>query len=160
MKRTITKLFGVDDVRVYPIKKDCEKEYTCRKGGELPGVRQVSLTYEVEKSKDLLKPGNILSVHIDMEYAHLKPSEVKRIRNKQCQVKAQILDIHNDGGDIHFVIYKANLVVEQIDKGHYRISGKGIYTTHKFDEKTKLLDIEIHHKPEDLKPTESRVEDD
>lgn len=37
MKRTITKLFGVDDVRVYPIKKDCEKEYTCRKGVELPG---------------------------------------------------------------------------------------------------------------------------
>ena len=34
------------------------------------------------------------------------------------------------------------------------------YTMHKFNGKRKLIDIDIHHTPKDLEPTESRLFND
>ena len=155
MVKKVTKLFGVDDVRVYPIKKDCEKEYSCSRCIELAGVRQVSLTYE---TKSLGITTKIKSIRFYAEDANLKPADAHRINLEQCQIKMQILDAAKDGGDVHFVIYSAGVLTAfDNNTNRYSITAIGNYTTHKFNDKRKLIDIDIHHTPKDLVPTESRL---
>lgn len=164
MIKEVTKLFGVDDVRIYPIKKDCEKEYSCAKGVELPGVRQVSLTYEIDEkpiedeTKALEITSKIKSMRFYAENVNLKPTEVRKINCEQCQIKMQILDRTKDGGDVHFVIYDAIVSVVLNTETHgLSILAIAEYTMHKFNGKRKLIDIDIHHTPKDLEPTESRL---
>ena len=155
MVKKVTKLFGVDDVRVYPIKKDCEKEYSCSRCIELAGVRQVSLTYE---TKSLGITTKIKSIRFYAEDANLKPADAHRINLEQCQIKMQILDTAKDGGDVHFVIYSAGVLTAfDNNTNRYSITAIGNYTTHKFNDKRKLIDIDVHHTPKDLEPTESRL---
>lgn len=158
MVKKVTKLFGVDDVRVYPIKKDCEKEYSCSRCIELAGVRQVSLTYE---TKSLGITTKIKSIRFYAEDANLKPADAHRINLEQCQIKMQILDTAKDGGDVHFVIYSAGVLTAfDNNTNRYSITAIGNYTTHKFNDKRKLIDIDIHHTPKDLEPTESRLKNE
>ena len=79
------------------------------------------------------------------------------------QLKAQILDTSNDGGDVHFCIYKAKATAIPIngvqnDFATLTFDGKGVYTEHEFGEEgnkqTKLMDIEIHAKAKDLTATQ------
>lgn len=158
MVKKVTKLFGVDDVRVYPIKKDCEKEYSCSRCIELAGVRQVSLTYE---TKSLGITTKIKSIRFYAEDANLKPADAHRINLEQCQIKMQILDTAKDGGDVHFVIYSAGVLTAfDNNTNRYSITAIGNYTTHKFNDKRKLIDIDVHHTPKDLEPTESRLKNE
>ena len=166
MIKEVTKLFGVDDVRIYPIKKDCEEEYSCARGIELPGVRQVSLTYEIDEkpiedeTKALEITSKIKSIRFYAENANLKPTEVRKINCEQCQIKMQILDRTKDGGDVHFVIYNACVSVALNTDNRCSILAIGEYTMHKFNGKRKLIDIDIHHTPKDLEPTESRLKNE
>lgn len=166
MIKEVTKLFGVDDVRIYPIKKDCEKEYSCAKGVELPGVRQVSLTYEIDEkpiedeTKALEITSKIKSMRFYAENVNLKPTEVRKINCEQCQIKMQILDRTKDGGDVHVVIYSACVLTVLENTNRCSITAISRYTTHKFNGKRKLMDIDIHHTPKDLVPTESRLKNE
>ena len=67
------------------------------------------------------------------------------------QLKAQILDTSNDGGDIHFCIV-------QDDFATFTFDGRGVYTEHEFgaegSKQTKLMDIEIHAKAQNLAATQ------
>lgn len=163
MIKEVTKLFGVDDVRIYPIKKDCEEEYSCARGIELPGVRQVSLTYEIDEkpiedeTKALEITSKIKSIRFYAEDANLKPADAHRINLEQCQIKMQILDKVNGSGDVHIVIYSAGVLTAFDNTNRCSITAIGRYTIHKFKGSQKLLDIEIHDKPKDLEPTESRL---
>ena len=47
--KTVTKLFGVDDAKLFPVTEDSETKFTCGEGIDLPGVRQISVTYEMEE---------------------------------------------------------------------------------------------------------------
>ena len=78
------------------------------------------------------------------------------------QLKAQILDTSNDGGDVHFCIYKAKATAiplngVQDDFATLTFDGKGVYTEHELGEEgnkqTKLIDIEIHAKAKELSAT-------
>ncbi len=163
MAKEVAKLFGVDDVRVYPIKKDSEREYSCARGIELPGVRQVSLTYEIDEksiedeSKDLEITSKIKSIRFYADDVNLKPADAHRINLEQCQIKMQILDKVNGGGDVHVVIYSACVLTVLENTNRCSITAISRYTTHKFNGKRKLMDIDIHHTPKDLVPTESRL---
>lgn len=162
MIKEVAKLFGVNDVRIYPIKKDCEREYSCARGIKLPGVRQVSLTYEIdEKSiEDLEIISKIKSIRFYAEGANLKPANAHRINLEQCQIKMQILDKVNGGGDVHVVIYSACVLTVLENANRCSITAISRYTTHKFNGKRKLMDIDIHHTPKDLEPTESRLKNE
>ena len=79
------------------------------------------------------------------------------------QLKAQILDTNNEGGDIHFCIYKAKATAIPIngvqnDFATLTFDGRGVYTEHEFgqegNKQTKLMDIEIHAKAQDLTATQ------
>ena len=190
--KTVTKLFGVDDAKLFPVTEDSEDKFTCGTGIDLPGVRQISLTYEIEEKsltgdeKVLEVSNKIKSVTFNMEYAKLSLEVLAQLTGgtytttgsddtetgkftfgggdlpNYFQLKAQILDTSNDGGDVHFCIYKAKATAIPIngvqdDFATLTFDGRGVYTEHEFGEEgskqTKLLDIEIHAKAQDLVAT-------
>lgn len=191
--KTVTKLFGVDDAKLFPVTEDSESKFTCGTGIDLPGVRQISLTYEIEEKsltgdeKVLDVSNKIKSVTFNMEYAKLSLEVLAQLTGgtystsgqddtevgtftfgggdlpNYFQLKAQILDTSNDGGDIHFCIYKAKATAIPIngvqnDFATLTFDGRGVYTEHEFgaegNKQTKLMDIEIHAKSQDLSATQ------
>ncbi len=190
--KTVTKLFGVDDAKLFPVTEDSETQFTCGTGIDLPGVRQISLTYEIEEKsltgdeKVLDVSNKIKSVSFNMEYAKLSLEVLAQLTGgsystsgsddaetatfsfgggdlpNYFQLKAQILDTNNEGGDVHFCIYKAKATAiplngVQDDFATLTFDGRGVYTEHEFGEEgskqTKLIDIEIHAKAKDLTAT-------
>ena len=190
--KTVTKLFGVDDAKLFPVTEDSETQFTYGTGIDLPGVRQISLTYEIEEKsltgdeKVLDVSNKIKSVSFNIEYAKLSLEVLAQLTGgsystsgsddtetavfsfgdgdlpNYFQLKAQILDTNNDGGDVHFCIYKAKATAiplngVQDDFATLTFDGRGVYTEHEFGEEgskqTKLIDIEIHAKAKDLAAT-------
>lgn len=190
--KTVTKLFGVDDAKLFPVLTDTEDEFTCGTGIDLPGVRQISLTYEIEEKsltgdeKVLDVSNKIKSITFNMEYAKLSLEVLAQLTGgtystsgeadtetakftfgggdlpNYFQLKAQILDTNNEGGDVHFCIYKAKATAipingTQNDFATFTFDGRGVYTEHEFGEgqtkQTKLLDIELHAKATPLSAT-------
>ncbi len=190
--KTVTKLFGVDDAKLFPVLTDTEAEFTCGSGIDLPGVRQISLTYEIEEKnltgdeKVLDVSNKIKSITFNMEYAKLSLEVLAQLTGgsyskngsgddevgkftfgggdlpNYFQLKAQILDTSNDGGDVHFCIYKAKATAipingTQDDFATFTFDGRGVYTEHEFttgsSKQTKLLDIELHAKATELVAT-------
>ena len=49
-----TALLGVDDLKIFPITNDSEESYTVGDGIDVPGVRQISLTYEIEEKNQII----------------------------------------------------------------------------------------------------------
>ena len=195
--KTVTKLFGVDDAKLFPILEDSETQFVCGEGIDLPGVRQISLTYEIEEKsltgdeKVLEISNKIKSVTFNMEYAKLSLEVLAQLTGgsysktgegeaevgtfsfgggdlpNYFQLKAQILDTSNDGGDVHFCIYKAKATAiplngVQDDFATLTFDGKGVYTEHEFgkdvSKQTKLIDIEIHSKAVELNSTQDVVQ--
>ena len=194
--KTVTKLFGVDDAKLFPITEDSADNFTCGSAIDLPGVRQISLTYEIEEKsltgdeKVLEVSNKIKSVAFNMEYAKLSLEVLAQLTGgsystsgsddtetgtfsfgggdlpNYFQLKAQILDTSNEGGDVHFCIYKAKATAiplngVQDDFATLTFDGRGVYTEHEFGEgdnkQTKLIDIEIHAKAKDLSATTHTV---
>ncbi len=190
--KTVTKLFGVDDAKLFPVTEDSTENFTCGTGIDLPGVRQISITYEIEEKeltgdeKVLEVSNKIKSITFNMEYAKLSLEVLAQLTGgtystsgsgdtekgvfsfgggdlpNYFQLKAQILDTSNDGGDVHFCIYKAKATAIPIngvqdDFATLTFDGKGVYTEHEFGEEgskqTKLIDIEIHAKAQSLSAT-------
>ena len=168
--KTVTKLFGVDDAKLFPVTEDSEAQFVCGEGIDLPGVRQISLTYEIEEKsltgdeKVLEVSNKIKSVTFNMEYAKLSLEVLAQLTGgtytttgeddsavgsytfgggdlpNYFQLKAQILDTSNDGGDVHFCIYKAKATAIPIngvqnDFATLTFDGKGVYTEHEFGER-------------------------
>ena len=72
-----TALLGVDDLKIFPITNDSEESFTVSEGIDVPGVRQISLTFEIEQKeltgdeKTLAISSKIKSVTFNSEYAEL-----------------------------------------------------------------------------------------
>lgn len=72
-----TALLGVDDLKIFPITNDTEESFTLGEGLDVPGVRQISLTFEIEQKeltgdeKTLAVSSKIKSVTFNSEYAEL-----------------------------------------------------------------------------------------
>lgn len=148
MIKEVSKLYGIDDIVVYPIIKDSKKEFIRDNGIRLKGIRQISLRYELEL-KETKKPCEICeklkSITFIIDNVRLSQQEINELSNDYCFVEAQILDTQNDGGDIHFCLYKCILNIK-----NNQISGICEFPLHKFDNYRKLMDIKINDKPIDL----------
>ncbi len=72
-----TALLGVDDLKIFPITNDSEESFTVGDGIDVPGVRQISLTFEIDQKeligdeKTLAVSSKIKSVTFNSEYAEL-----------------------------------------------------------------------------------------
>ena len=72
-----TALLGVDDLKIFPVTNDTADSYTVSAGIDVPGVRQISLTFEIDQKeltgdeKTLAVSSKIKSVTFNSEYAEL-----------------------------------------------------------------------------------------
>ncbi|MGN0192609.1 MAG: hypothetical protein ACI4CY_03685 [Candidatus Gastranaerophilaceae bacterium] len=179
-----TALLGVNDLKIFPITKDDSSAFTCGNGIDVPGVRQISVTFEIDEKeltgdeKTLAVSSKIKSVTFTSEYAELSLDVLAALSGGtvetpssadaqnfslgengkpgyfQLQAKIDGTDSIN-GGDCHICIYKAKVTAMPIngvqsDFATYTFDGKGVFTEHKFDSESKLIDIDFHATAKDL----------
>jgi hypothetical protein len=181
--KTITKVYGVDDFKMFPITQDDLDGFACGEAIDGVGVKQVSITFEADE-KDLTGDemtldtmSKVKSVTISTELAklNLKAMELFTGGNlttdedsatlsigssasgnqKYFQAQFQIKATDNEGGDLHYIVYKAKATSTPIngtedDYATFTVDLKGVYTAYdKFPAKgeateQKLVDIKVN----------------
>lgn len=131
---TKTALFGVDDLKIYPITEDSDKTFSVGTGIDVPGIRQISLTFEIDEKelkgdeRTLAVSSKIKAVTFNSEYAKLSLDVLKVLTSGKVtesenktefelgdsatpgyfQLQAQIKGTEDiTGGDAHITVYKA-----------------------------------------------------
>lgn len=178
---TTTKVYGVDDFKVYPITEDTNGSFKCGEAIDCVGVKQVSLTFEAEE-KDLTGDemtldtiSKVKSITVSTEVAKLNLEAMALFtggtltnatdsatlsigskasgNQKYFQAQFQIKTTDNEGGDLHYIVYKAKATSTPIngtedDYATFTLDLKGVFTTHEFgtegDKEQKLVDIKIN----------------
>lgn len=131
----ITKIYGVDDIKLFPITADTASAFTFSTGVDVPGARQISLTFELE-SKELRGDEKLMdlvskakSITTKIENAKLSMDVLTTVLGGSVssdassatfsfgsnailpyfQLQAQIKQTDNPGGDLHFKVYKSKI---------------------------------------------------
>lgn len=133
--KTVTKVYGVDDFKLFPITEDDAGKFTCGDAIDGVGVKQVSLTFEADE-KDLTGDemtldtiSKIKSITVSTEVAKLNLEAMALFtggtltnatdsatlsigshasgNQKYFQAQFQIKETDNAGGDLHYIVYKA-----------------------------------------------------
>lgn len=154
---TKTALFGVDDCKIFEITKDDATGFTCGTGIDVPGIRQASITFEIDEKelmgdeKTLAVSSKIKSITFNAEYAQLSLDVLALLSGgtvtatgttkqtfslgsngassqKYFQFQAQIKGV-DFGGDVQICIYKAKATAIPIN------GTQGDYATYTFDGK-------------------------
>lgn len=153
----VTPILGVDDCKIYPITVDSENAFTLGTAVDVPGIKQVSLTLEIDEKeltgdeKTLAVSSKIKSVTVNSEYAKLSldvltalsggsvtdtaaTKATLRIGEKAIptyfQLQMQIKGTDDIiGGDCHLIVYKAKATAIPIN------GTEGDYATCTFDAK-------------------------
>lgn len=130
----VTKVYGVDDFKIFPITADTDATFTCDSAVDGVGVKQVSLTFEMEEKEltgdemTLDTIAKVKSITVSTEvaklnlplWAELTGGTVTDSTNsstlsigskasgnqKYLQAQFQIKETDNAGGDIQFIVYK------------------------------------------------------
>lgn len=148
-----TALLGVDDCKIFPVTEDTAGAFTCGAGLDVPGIKQISVTLEVDEKeltgdeKTLATSAKIKSVTFTSEYAQLdldvlaaltggavettdETKQTFRIGENALpayfQLQAQVKGV-DFGGDAHIVIYKAKATALPIN------GTESDYATYTFD---------------------------
>lgn len=72
-----TALLGVNDLKIFPVTKDDSTGFTTGTGIDVPGIRQISVTFEIDEKeltgdeKTLAVSSKVKSVSFSSEYAEL-----------------------------------------------------------------------------------------
>lgn len=191
---TVTKVYGVDDFKVFPITQDSTEGFECDNAIDCVGVKQVSITFEAEE-KDLTGDemtldtmSKVKSVTVSTELAKLNLEAMALFtggslttstdsatlsigsnasgNQKYFQAQFQIKATDNDGGDLHYVVYKAKASSAPIngtedDYATFTVDLKGVYTTYagfagaNNTKEQKLVDIKINKTATPLAAVES-----
>lgn len=181
--KTVTKVYGVDDFKVFPITKDDTDGFTCDEAIDCVGVKQVSITFEADE-KDLTGDemtldtmSKVKSITVSTELAKLNLEAMALFtggalinatdsatlsigsnasgNQKYFQAQFQIKATDNEGGDLHYIVYKAKATSTPIngtedDYATFTVDLKGVYTTYEgfvgANETTeqKLVDIKVN----------------
>ena len=179
--KKVTKVYGVDDFKLFPITQDDDSAFTCGTAIDGVGVKQVSITFEADE-KDLTGDemtldtiAKVKSITVSTEIAKLNLDAMALFtggtvtdattsstlsigsnasgNQKYFQAQFQIKTTDNEGGDLHYIVYKAKATSTPIngtedDYATFTIDCKGVFTTHKFGTGTaaeqKLVDIKIN----------------
>lgn len=179
--KKVTKVYGVDDFKLFPITQDDDTTFTCGNAIDAVGVKQVSITFEADE-KDLTGDemtldtiAKVKSIIVSTEIAKLNLDALALFtggtvtdstnsstlsigsnasgNQRYFQAQFQIKTTDNEGGDLHYIVYKAKATSTPIngtedDYATFTIDCKGVFTTHKFGTGTaaeqKLVDIQIN----------------
>ena len=139
---TKTALLGVNDLKIFPVTKDDSTGFTCGTGIDVPGVRQISLTFEIDEKeltgdeKTLAVSSKIKSVTFSSEYAELSLDVLAALSGGTVtssegaqsfsltasdkpgyfQLQAKIDGTESiSGGDCHICIYKAKVTAMPVN---------------------------------------------
>lgn len=176
---TVTKVYGVDDFKLFPITQDDTAGFECGAAIDGVGVKQVSLTFEADE-KDLTGDemtldtiSKIKSVTVSTEVAKLNLEAMALFtggalttdtdsatlsigsnasgNQKYFQAQFQIKTTDNEGGDLHYIVYKAKATATPIngtedDYATFTIDCKGVFTTFAgfANNEQKLVDIKLN----------------
>lgn len=181
--QTVTKVYGVDDFKMFPVTQDDAEGFKCGEVIDGVGVKQVSVTFEADE-KDLTGDemtldtiSKIKSVTVSTEIAKLNLEAMALFtggnltnatdkatlsigsnasgNQKYFQAQFQIKTTDNEGGDLHYVIYKAKATSTPIngtedDYATFSIDCKGVFTTYagfagaNSTKEQKLVDIVVN----------------
>lgn len=181
--QTVTKVYGVDDFKMFPVTQDDAEGFKCGEAIDGVGVKQVSVTFEADE-KDLTGDemtldtiSKIKSATASVEVAKLNLAAMALFtggnvtnatdkatlsigsnasgNQKYFQAQFQIKTTDNEGGDLHYILYKAKATSTPIngtedDYATFSIDLKGVFTTYAgFDganstKEQKLIDIVIN----------------
>lgn len=181
--KTVTKVYGVDDFKMFPITQDDTEGFVCGEAIDGVGVKQVSITFEADE-KDLTGDemtldtmSKVKSVTVSTELAKLNLEAMELFtggtltnstdsatlsigsnasgNQKYFQAQFQIKATDNEGGDLHYIVYKSKATSTPIngtedDYATFTVDLKGVYTTYdKFPAKDdtteqKLVDIKVN----------------
>lgn len=187
--QTVTKVFGVDDFKVYPVTQDTTEGFACGEAIDCVGVKQVSITFEADEKEltgdemTLDTMSKVKSVTVSTELAKLNLDAMALFtggsvisetnsttlsigsnasgNQKYFQAQFQIKATDNEGGDLHYIVYKAKATSTPIngtedDYATFTVDLKGVYTTYAGFEgansttEQKLVDIKINKTITDL----------
>lgn len=127
-----TYVFGVDDCKIFPVTMDTSGQFTCGAGIDIPGIKQISLTPNVElktltgDEKTIAAKVKQPDIAVTLEFAELSLSVLAALTGGTVtvetgkttfrveegddppyfQLQAQIKGV-DYAGDMHIVIYKA-----------------------------------------------------
>jgi hypothetical protein len=132
--QTVTKVFGVDDFKVFPVTQDTAESFTCGEAIDCVGVKQVSITFEADEKEltgdemTLDTMSKVRSITISTELAKLNLEAMALFtggsiitdtdsttlsigsnasgNQKYFQAQFQIKATDNEGGDLHYIAYK------------------------------------------------------
>ena len=154
MIKDIHKNFKIDNLKLFKVKTDSDKEYRCSDCIDLPDVEKLFITYTMDvPDGGFLEVGKILSLDV---FFQTENNAIKGISGNY-QLKASI---KSDDGSLHFVVYKLKLTPYK-NFPLYEVAGTGEYTKHVFSESTKLIDIDFFHNTDiEIKATNHRRTND
>lgn len=185
--QTATKVYGVDDFKIFPITEDDKTKFTCGEAIDGVGVKSVSITFEAEEKEltgdemTLDTMSKVKSITVSTELAKLNleamglftggtvtdstDSSTLSIgsnvsaNQKYFQAQFQIKSTDNEGGDLHYIVYKAKATSTPIngtenEYATFTVDLKGVFTTHEFTSdgitEQKLVDIKLNKIATDL----------
>lgn len=194
--QTVTKVYGVDDFKLFPITQDDTEGFKCDAAIDGVGVKQVSITFEADEKEltgdemTLDTMAKVKSITVSTEVAKLNLEAMKLFtggsltndtdkstlsigsnasgNQKYFQAQFQIKTTDNEGGDLHYIVYKAKATSTPIngtedDYATFTVDLKGVYTTYAgFKAETgteqKLVDIVVNKTAKNLEAVVSTGE--
>lgn len=194
--QTVTKVYGVDDFKLYPITQDDTAGFKCGTAIDGVGVKQVSITFEADEKEltgdemTLDTMAKVKSITVSTELAKLNLEAMELFtggtltnstdsatlsigsnasgNQKYFQAQFQIKTTDNEGGDLHYIVYKAKATSTPIngtedDYATFTVDLKGVYTTYAGftagdSTEQKLVDIVVNKTAKDLAPVVSGEE--
>lgn len=139
-----TALLGINDLKIFPITEDNEEKFTVGDGVDVPGIRQISVTFDIDEKeltgdeKTLAVASKIKAVSFTSEYAELSLDVLSALSGGSVstssngesatfslggddkpdyfQLLAKIDGTDSiSGGDCHICIYKAKVTAMPIN---------------------------------------------
>lgn len=139
-----TALLGINDLKIFPITEDSDVKFTVGDGIDVPGIRQLSVTFDIDEKeltgdeKTLAVASKIKAVSFSSEYAELSLDVLSALSGGSVstatdgktatfslsdgdkpdyfQLQAKIDGTDSiSGGDCHICIYKAKVTAMPIN---------------------------------------------
>ncbi len=168
--KTTTKVFGIDEIKLYPISQDGTDGYVLADGIELPGAKSLEVTFQIDE-KNLSGNEMILDVYSKVKKLNFSAGFAKlglevlqaslggflhkndsssgfSLQNNKntpyFQLVAKVSGTDEGALFLHLMKCKVNAIpikAQESDFATFSLSGSGIYTTQKFTRNETIAEL-------------------